>query len=386
MIKRWKSGPIGLDVGERHVCAAQVATRDGASGGQRLIAAARLPRGKHHAPTGEKLHTEEAAAILGTLQRQGFSGSRIVMGLPRPMLMSAVIDLPPRNSGAPLEMIARAELARVHRAAPDAMESTWWELPTPARAGGGTCAMAVGCAHAAAEAIVGPFDPLIRANQAEVIAIDARCVAMSRACEGVLAEGAHGMGLGRISAVLELGWARGELTMLVGVTPMYERQLEDAGVCRVHARLVSELSIDPVSVDYLLRRVTLVDGAEIDTAGEEAQMLRHARGVLSEHVAHVADEVRVAFSYAQGRYPSQDASRLLVVGEGAHTPGLCEMLGERTGVRTQVVRATDIAAIDARSWAGREELLADPALVTAIGLAAWRPLAPAAEVVKGVAA
>ncbi len=365
----WKLGPIGLDVGERHVCAAQLMTRGDE---RRLVAATRLPRGKHFAPTSEKLHADEAASVLATLQRQGFRGTRLVVGLPRPMLMSGVLDLPPRGSGAPLEMIARTELARANRATPEAMESTWWELPAPARASTGTCAMAVGCTHAAAELLVSPFDAMSRTGRAEVLAIDARCVATSRACEPLI-----GHDPGAIGAVLELGWSRGELTMLVGATPMYERPLDDAGLCRVHARLMSELSVDPDVADYLLKQVSVGPEGEPPVTEEagEGLMRRHARAVLVEHLGHVADEVRVAFAYAQGRYPSSDEPRLLVVGEGAQIAGADAVLNDQLGLAVRVVRPADVARVEERKFAGRPEVTADPAIVPAMGLACWRPAA-----------
>jgi hypothetical protein len=65
----------------------------------------------------------ERASVVGR--------ARCVITPPEETLVSTVLELPPRSSGAPIESIAAAELARGQAGAE--MEVAAWELPMPAR-------------------------------------------------------------------------------------------------------------------------------------------------------------------------------------------------------------------------------------------------------------
>ena len=122
--------PIGLDVGSRCIKAVQFSR---SHKGLRICAVACIDRsGK-----GTAILAAEAAALRDILARQGFRGRKLVLGGPPARLLSGVMELPPRASGAPLDQIARIELARAHDCPPDSIDLSWWELPagTPAHQG-----------------------------------------------------------------------------------------------------------------------------------------------------------------------------------------------------------------------------------------------------------
>jgi hypothetical protein len=44
-----------------------------------------------------------------------------------------VLEMPPKSSTAPIEQLARMELARTQKCAPDSFEMGFWELPITGR-------------------------------------------------------------------------------------------------------------------------------------------------------------------------------------------------------------------------------------------------------------
>ncbi len=118
-MKHHRFSPIGLDVGSRWIKAVQIShTRDGLE----VCAATRLRRTR----TTPELGPAEADSLVGVLSRQGFQGERFVLSAPQGRLLRLGFELPPRESGAPLAMLARAELARVGKCDQTAMEMCWW--------------------------------------------------------------------------------------------------------------------------------------------------------------------------------------------------------------------------------------------------------------------
>ena len=121
-----RPGPIGLDIGARQVKAVQLASvgRDG----RRVLAAASFPRATPNQPR----DADEAARVAEVLDRQGFVGRTVVVGLGPAQLMSSMLELPARAPGVPIEQIARMELARVHGRDAAGFEFAQWEVPSPA--------------------------------------------------------------------------------------------------------------------------------------------------------------------------------------------------------------------------------------------------------------
>jgi len=55
------------------------------------------------------LSAEEAEQLVRLLNAEGFRGNELVVGVPGPRLLTGILDLPPRSSGAPVEEIAKVE-------------------------------------------------------------------------------------------------------------------------------------------------------------------------------------------------------------------------------------------------------------------------------------
>ena len=335
-----RPGPIGLDIGARQVKAVQLASvgRDG----RRVSAAASFPRAKPNQPLG----ADEAARVAEVLDRQGFVGRTVVVGLGAAQLMSSMLELPARAPGVPIEQIARMELARVHGRDADGIEFAQWEVPAPARAAQSTHVMALACAHEPASALLDALE----AQGLAVRAIDAEACAIVRACEPLL------VAWGGMNAVLDLGHGAARLLIVFRDAIVYSRAIDDAGMGRLIASLQRQLAVDEDTVAQLL-----AEGFFDAGAGEES------RGIINAHFDALLKEVHVAFAYATQQYSVPAVTGLLLVGGGAEMPGIAERLG---GALSRPVRvASPAGLIDVT---GAPRVAGSASLTAALGLATYR--------------
>lgn len=344
MFRLSSRSPIGLDIGSRRVKAVQLA---GSGAKARVVAAACIDR----LTPGAVLTPQEAERISGTLRRRGFSGQSVVAAVPLDRLVSGTLELPPKASGAPLEQIARQELARAGKCDPGRMEFGWWELPGAGRPGEGTHALAMGCRHEDSE----PFLEALESGGLECLALDAAPVALARAlapCVGAPPE---------LTVVVEIGFSAVQVMILHGrpSTLVYERLMRELGVRAVQKRMEEQLGGDGELSEYLLRSVGCEQG--VDAPGLEQQ--QEARGIVAQHAELVANELRVSVSYAQRRFGGQVA-KVLLTGGGADIPGFADRVMTRLEMEGRCVRADTLAA-----WNSDFGDAAGPAGLVAMGLA-----------------
>lgn len=331
-----KPGPIGIDLSGRSIKAVQLSGRPGA---WRIVAAAQVPR------KAELLPAAEAERLAGVLERQGFAGRAVALAVPDAALLTAVLDLPPRASGAPVEEIARSEVAHIHRREPVSLELSCWELPAPPRGAERTQAMAVACAHQDAEPLLDAFE----GAGFEVCALDARSVAISRACATAWAPEPA------LTAVLDAGWDSALLSVVAGGVVVYERSLEACEGSRLHGAMVARAGLPAGLADHVLAGIASVAEGGAETVAEARQLIEH-------HIATVAEQLGLSLSYIAHRYPGLPVGAILVAGEAASLPGLVEGLSSRLEAPARVVAAGDLAS-GAPARGGS-------ALVGALGLAA----------------
>src|SRR5262249_26290258 len=154
-----------------------------------------------------------------------FEGRDVVACVPDDKLVTAVLELPPRSSGAPLDQLARVELARVHKLEPGSFELACWDLPAPARAGDATHMMAAACPHADADRLLGA----IESAGLRVVALDIKPWALTRACAAVgSADGT--------TVLLDVGEEGALLTAVRQAAPVYERMMRDGGTATLRGR------------------------------------------------------------------------------------------------------------------------------------------------------
>lgn len=350
MFRRPQRTPIGLDIGTRRIKAVQA--RIG-RGGVTVTASACIPLPTPDAP----ILPPVADRIMGTLRRQGFVGEQVVVGMPADRMLSGVLDLPPRSSGAPLDMIARQELARTSKCESARLELAWWELPASSRAGEGTHAMAIGCRHEDAL----PLLDALESAGFDTIALDAGAAALARSVAPLTGTPPA------LTAVLELGWSSAQLLIMHGRVLVYERVMRELGIRQLHRQLHEQRNIDSELADYLMSAVgcapTVAQHAGRDD-GRGLEQTEDARSVFLAYADSIANELRVSMSYAQRRFEGT-LSRVLITGGGADAPGIVERIAQRASVEGRVVRTDQIAAC-ADGLAPR---LLGPGSVCAFGLA-----------------
>ena len=353
---------IGIDVGSRAVKAVQFGRDWWGDGAWRVIAATEFPRGDAgvakatgtNAPTASVLRREDVGRLAGTLERQGFTGSDVVLAVPTERLTTNVLDLPPRSSQAPLEQIARMEVARAHRCAPDSFEMGSWDLPAAARAAKATPVMAVACAHADAAAVLDPFE----AEGFNVRALDVRPCALARACEPML--GASGT----ITAILDIGWSAATLGLMYRGVVIYGRTLGDGGVSKLYQTLATRLGLETDVIDYLLAESGLGDAGTLATPVQRKAPV-DAAGLIAAHFEAAVQELKVSLVYAQHQYSETAVSRVLLVGGGACIRGVAAHFSGALRIETKTVAPADVA----RALPSVGALSASPALTLALGLA-----------------
>ena len=332
---------IGIDLGGRALRAAQL-VRSGSRWS--LTAALALPRMTADAIPGRA----EVGQLVGSLDRMGFRGRRVVLGVPEEKILTGVLELPPKTSGAPLQEIARSELATMHGYDPQAAESVCWDLPVSTRRGS-TQAMGVACRHADAETVLEVFDHC----GLDVVALDSRLHAVTRACTGVLPQAS-------ITAILDLEWHRTMLLLIYQGTVIYKRTVTDQSLQQLAKGLMQGLDIEEDSVLYLLAEVGLAPQSS-DYAGQAETI----RPLVTKYLDSVVASLQSPFAYATSQYAGTTLDSLLLVGHGAAIPGVCEHLQPRLGVNVRVFRPADMAQCPP-SLGGKAQ---DPSLAVAIGLA-----------------
>jgi Tfp pilus assembly PilM family ATPase len=375
---RWSGGttrgPIGIDLGSRAIKAAQLSL-----GGERprVTAAMAIPRLKD----GGALEREEVRRLAEVLFRQGFEGNRVVVAAPNESLLVGTLSLPPKQSGAPLDQIARLELARMHKQEPMSFELTQWELPATAAGQGGkvatTSVMAAACPHREAEALL----DLIESADFEVVGLDVQWLALARACAPMFAppEGDAPTTSADIAAIVDLGWRAARIIVLRHGVVVFERLLTEGGLCKLRDTLKAQLQLDDDATEFLLRDVgcspprdtgdrradpTRERGDRRDTGDDE---FKEPRRLISAHFAALKEELQVSLSYAMQQFRGEGVAKLALTGGGGAIPGLAVHLAEAIGFKVEPADMTRLAQCPR----GLDRLAASTVVTTALGLAMY---------------
>lgn len=335
---------IGVDIGVRRIKAVQLRRSS-----RRIEALAAFPRSRPLAP----IDRDEIRHLHGVLRRQGFGGQNVVLGVPAPALMTSILEMPPRTSGAPVDRIASMELSRIHKCEADSFEMSCWDLPPTARVKGSAHVMAVAYPRDDANVLIDLFED----EGFGVRALDVPICALARACETMLASD------GAVTGILDLGWSSSFLVMLFGGVIVYERNITETGMASLFRTIERKFPLDGEKTERLLAETGLVPGPEDSQARDP--LYEPLRGTVAKHFDMLAEELRAPFSYMLQEYSPEGAERLLLVGGGASVPGVAEYFASVLELDTRTVAPVDLVECPP-SLSGK---CADPALTTALGLA-----------------
>jgi len=347
-MKMSRSAPtvIGIDVGRHTIKAAQLL----AQGGQyRIFALTLLPR-----PQPEKeIVAADALAIKNAMKRHGFRGNAIAIAAPEHILLQAALEVPAKVAGAPAEQVIRMELSRLQNVAPDSFEMAYWELKTPNNPRPMTPTLAVGCPHAAANALLDLFE----GAGFRVAALDVRSAAVARACGPLL------LPAPQITAIVDLGWRSTSVLFVCGPSLIYERSVPGAPVGDLTAKFTEVFAIEPASAYQIIG--TIGPGDDQPAGPYDPESLDVIRKHVRAHFDKLLEELRVPLSYANHQFPGEGVQRLLLIGGGAGVPGLAAYFAAGLGLEVKRAAPSDLVA-------SPPELLAkagNPAQTCAVGLA-----------------
>ncbi|MEZ6190766.1 MAG: pilus assembly protein PilM [Phycisphaerales bacterium] len=308
--------PIGLDIGSRLIKAAQLGRKRGHS-----VVTATAIIGRSHPDT--PIDRDEALRLSRVLSQQGFTGRSIVLAAPGERVMSSVIDMPPRESGAPYDVIAAQEFMRLQRQEPGRFELAWWDIPKPARASTAKV-MAVGCAHADSNPILDVF----ASCGFDVVAMDLGLAAAVRASRDVIGTTAG------VSAVLDMGWSSARLALVHGGVVVFERQLTNSGLSVLHDRVSKSLGVDPTEAEALIQGVGMPEQVPAHSADDARfqAVTPLLRPILVAYLDDIVKDLVASFEYAAHQYPDAPAHRLILIGGGGCIPGVAGYLDGKVAV------------------------------------------------------
>ena len=279
---------IGLSLDRRR---AHVAQRCG--GGEAWIEATlALPA----EPWNEAAWPSLAEQLAGVVERRGFAGRRVAVALPLWMHSSVAVQLPPRESGAPLDRIAATQLGEALGVAPEHLMAGWWETPAPANAPrrpsgapvpvsaivcGGPCAMLEALGHGLADAGLEPVAILPRSW----------CLARGVEAERAVSAGVH-------AAALEAHFHGALLTVFRDHEVVFERALPEHGLEGLVRQMVDKLGVDEDAA--LLLATEPADAPALEPLRRHAPtgaLIASARGLVEGFARGVGAEVATSFDY-----------------------------------------------------------------------------------------
>lgn len=318
---------IGLDLGPRWITAVQLSGRP--ERGWRLEATARIGRATSTSivPT-----ADEMGRTWDVLDRRGFSGRRMVVVAP--LVHSATLELPPRSSGAPVDDLARQEVARSLKLEVPDIEVALWDVPRPPRGGDGTFVLAVGLPHKES----GPLLDALEDAGATVEALDCRCCAMARSCAAQVDAGAG------VTGLIDVEDAAISIAVMNSGVVVYDRVVRDAGLDRLRTMIRDGLGggtgaptgEDAAALDLVMDSILSPNGVELPD-----HVAGMVKGVVAEYTSQVVQELRSVMAYSIHRYPGQ-IGPVLMMGSGARIRELGERIRTELDLATRMVGLSDV--------------------------------------------
>lgn len=330
--------PIGLDIGSRVIKAAQL---DAA--GSRLLAAARIPRPETNGPN---LSPEEADLLAGALERLGFVGRDVIVAMHPSRVLSAVLDLPPASSGAPVSDIARAELARIQKLDADSLDVGMWELPAGGRPKPGEAppTLVVACKREETEGMLTPLDRV----GLTCVRVDVAAPTIVRALAAARPHDA--------SVVLDIGASASTALVLLGRTPIFERRVPDAGLSSLFRQFAESFGLDNEAIAHIVEMIGC-------TPPDQSHGGAAAAELVEAHAGLIVRELRTSLAYVAHRYPDLAIGEIQVIGGGASIPGLTDRIAAESHIPARAAGWTDLGVAPSN----RAEAPAHLALAVGLG-------------------
>lgn len=303
-----------------------------------------------HAPVGPPSDADSATSLHRILWRHGFEGSDAVLTLPTrgvASTTSATLSLPPRSSGAPVDQLARTEMARIAGRPPEALEIDLWDIPAPRRAASGWHVFAVAAAGADVAARVELFEQA----GLRVLAADSRATALCRATESLRGSGPD------LTIVVELTWDAAHLVAAAGEGPVFERRIDELAIS-THASAILGVS-DERALALRFAAATAATENDRRSAPDSAVKLRR---LLDSVRAGVREEIALSASYLSHQFDRRIARVVL-----AAPPPFLDLLDAPAPLESLRVSGWDALSISDKG--GPRSVPTPGAMLAAVGAA-----------------
>lgn len=274
----------------------------------------------------------DASRVARLLARGRFRGREVTFSLAPPNVAFQPLRLADRVLSRPPDEVAEAvrfEVAREMRKAPEELEVRYWKLPSAS-----PNVMAVAMSSARAAQWFADFEQqglTLRGLQ------PAPCALVEAALRQFTPGPTDGWG------ILDLGFHRSLLTVVVCRTPIYVRSIHVCGGAMT--RLLAEaFDMSFVEAERLKCTSGILPADESAPPVPSGAPDAEARelpwivlGLLRRPLDELAKEIVTCFSYAMQNLPELSVQRLLLAGGGANLRGLPGFLETQLGVQVEVL-------------------------------------------------
>ncbi|MGV6814679.1 MAG: pilus assembly protein PilM [Phycisphaerales bacterium] len=308
---------IGIEFDQHEFHAVQLIR---SKGSVRLLASAVFPR-QHKDPVYALVPcVEELEWAKGVLERRGFVGNTVSITPPTGVCSSHNFELPPAESGAPLDQIARMEIARDRRCSPTDFELGYWTTPPRGRT---TETLAVACPRKEIDQMIDGYQQVHLAP----VGMDLKELAMARAHEEAINMPAA---TNSIHSLLHIGWTSSLAVICVGPTVVYIRRIEH-GAEKAWALLTKRYQLNAKAAESVFSN---------DSA---TQALHENHGIASIRLAAwskmasvISNELDTAIAYVSHAYRMAPIGNVLLSGYGASESAIHHEIEDKIGTKVLV--------------------------------------------------
>ncbi len=306
---RPKLSAIGLNIDAHEFRAVQLMET---SKGIHTVAWAIFPRrdeNMDHAKRAVLPAPDELRWAADILSRRGFVGNTVSIAPSTWECSSHIIELPPVESGAPVDQLAQMEVARAKKCGPEDFEIGYWTLPAKGRI---QETLAVACPRSVIN------DTIERFESAGLIpvGIDLLELAISRA-------GQDGATENEINASLHIGWRSSLAVLSLGKTVIYIRRIEN-GASSVWDLATSRYGLSSKGADAIMDDQMRTDGAR--------GYAKIKRATWSALASELANELDVTIAYVAHSFRTAPLGKIFLSGYGSVNPVIDEHLDKVLGI------------------------------------------------------
>ncbi|HNO77770.1 MAG TPA: pilus assembly protein PilM [Phycisphaerae bacterium] len=317
--------PVGIDVGDRSVRAAQL-RRIGDKYAVTRMGGMQLPE-----DLSTRTNPQAASKLIGAwLMQMGFRKRECVMGLSTPDIELHAMELPASASPAQTRQAARWEIERLMSFEDGAATIDYWPIPESRQMT--SSAIGVAACPTAFETLM----PICERAKFRCTRLDATSCALARF--GSIFRGP--VSQKDVWGVLDLGARQTRLIICVAQVPVLARSFNKGGR-KWTDQLADALSISRKAAERHKRdhgigaakQQRRKSDSEIASGGPVAEMIYN---VLREELGGIVGELERSYKYAIRCFNDRPCGPLLLVGGAASMKNLAELLTSKLGIEVIV--------------------------------------------------